>query len=222
MSRLNSKDRLLRSQLKAVNRPKYSIETIEKKIVDSLCQHGEFKEQIDAYDLAIIMRNIVYTMFGEFRLAGLDIGLLHNVPSIKVAIANGEARISYLVHIHRPIIAFLAFQYTVENDVKGGGRKLRLKRGSFNYTERTRPLDLKARAALAAVNIKHIAQKELQDLGQIISKTLPAQLEQYGVSGELDRVELQVDGKKLRIWLQGDFAALPKGQLVQPAPVIGS
>ena len=182
MSRSKSKDSLLRSQLEAANRQNYSTQAIEEKIVKSLCQLGEFDEQIDAHDLAIIMRNIIYTMFGEFKLAGLELKLLHNVPTIKVGIQNGEARISCIVHIHKPIIAFLAFQYTIVNDAIDESRRLRLKRGSFLYKERTRRFDLKAKAALAAVNIKHLARKELQDLGQVIAKTLPVQMEQYPAS----------------------------------------
>jgi hypothetical protein len=164
-------------------------------------------------------------MFGEFKLAGLELKLLHNVPSVKVAIKNGEARLSYIVHIHKPISAFLSFQYVIVNDAIDDSRKLRLKRGSFLYKERTRRFDLKAKAALAAVNIKHLARKELQDLGQVIAKTLPVQMDQYGVSGDLKRVELHLDGQKLNIRLQGDFGPLPQGQidqLVQVSAVTGS
>jgi hypothetical protein len=225
MSRSKSKDSLLRSQLEVANRQNYSTQAIEEKIAQSLCQQGEFCDQIDASDLAIIMRNIVYTMFGEFKLSGLELKLLHNVPSVKVAIKNGEARMGYTVHIHKPITAFLSFQYAIVNDAIDDSRKLRLKRGSFLYKERTRRFDLKAKAALAAVNIKQLARKELQDLGQVIAKTLPAQMDQYGVSGDLKRVELHLDGQKLNIRLQGDFGPLPQGQidqLVQVSAVTGS
>ena len=225
MSRSKSKDSLLRSQIEAANRQNYSIQAVEERIVNSLCQHGEFNDQIDAHDLTIIMRNIVYTMFGEFKLAGLELNLLHNVPTMKVAIKNGEARISCIVHIHKPIIAFITFKYTIANDAIDESRKLRLKRGSFIYKERTRRFDLKAKVALAAVNIKQLARKELRDLGQVITKTLPVQMEQYGVSGDLRQVELHLTGEKLNIWLQGDFSASRPsklGQFIQPSAITGS
>ncbi len=225
MSPSNSKESILRSQIETANRQNFSTQVIEERIVESLCQNGEFNDQIDAHDLAVIMRNIVYTMFGEFKLAGLELNLLHNVPTMKVAVENGEANISYIVHVHKPIVAFLSVQYTIINDAIDDSRKLRLKRGSLVYNERTRRFDLKAKAALAAVNIKNLARKELQDLGLVIAKTLPAQMEQYGVTGEMIRVELHLEGQKLNIWLQGDFSSLPRrplNQLVQNSAITGS
>jgi hypothetical protein len=100
-----------------------------------------------------------------------------------------------------------------------------MKRGSFIYRERTRRFDLKAKAALAALNIKQLARKELRDLGQVITKTLPVQMEQYGASGDLSHVELHLDGEKLNIWLQGDFSALRQSQVSQfvpPSAITGS
>lgn len=210
MSPSKSYDELLRSQIEEAAERCYSSEAIETRIVDALCQSGEFSSQIDAGELAVILRNVVYTMFKEYRIAGLDVRPLHNIPWMNVTIQEGEARVSYVVHIHKPIIAFLSFQYSIINDGIGGYRKLKIKPQSFIYKEKTRRFDLKAKAGLAAVNIKHLALKELQDLSRVIVKTLPTQLLQHGVLGNLRDIELQLQGEALHICLRGEFSRQPE------------
>lgn len=210
MTGSKSKDALLRSQIEAAAKVSYSAAAIEAEIVDSLCSCGEYDSQIDAADLSAILRNVVYTMFKEYRLAGLDVHPLHNVPVMEVEIEGGEAQVSYIVHIHKPIIAFLSFQYSIVNDQSGRLPKLKIKARSFKYRERTRRYDLKAKAALKAVNIRNLALRELRDVSNVILQTLPSQMEHYGVSGDLRDVELQLDGHTLHICLRGEFSRHPQ------------
>lgn len=211
MPELESIDDQLRSQIEAAADEQYSTEPIDRRIALSLYQKGMFQGQIDAGELAIILRNVVYAMFSRHRYAGMKISPVHNVPSMKVSIRNGEAAINYLVHIHKPVVAFLNFRYTLINDAVDVDKKVRLKRGSLRYEERTRRLDLKAKAGLAAVDIKRIALSELQDVSQAIVKTLPYQLEKQAVTGTIERVELYLEGDKLNVLLAGQFEPMPIG-----------
>ncbi|GMQ77732.1 MAG: hypothetical protein BMS9Abin02_0220 [Anaerolineae bacterium] len=210
-------DGQLRSQIEAAAAKESSTESFEQRIATALCRDGRFQGPINAGELAIILRNVVYTLFSRHKFAGLDIHPVHNVPTMKVGIKNGQATIKYLVHLHKPVIAFLNFRYTLINDPVSVDRKIRLKRGSFKYEERTRRLDLKAKAALAAVNIKELAIRELQDVAHAILKTLPDQLEKQSVTGELERIELFLDEDILNIYLAGAF----ERKAVEKVPVQG-
>ncbi len=199
----------LRSQIDAAADEESSTESFDQRIATALCREGQFQGAINAGELAVIIRHVVYTLFSSYKFAGLEIQPVHNVPTMKVGIINGEATIKYLVHMHKPVIAFLKFRYMLINDPVSVDKKIRLKRGSFKYEERTRRLDLKAKAALAAVNIKDLAMRELQDVSRAISKTLPDQLEKQAVTGELERIELCLDKDKLNIYLEGAFERMP-------------
>ena len=195
----------LRSQKEAAAAEESSTETIYQQIATALCREGQFHGAINAGEFAIILRSVAYTLFSRHRFAGVDFQPKYNVPTMKVGIKNGEATVKYLVHMKKPVIAFLKFRYALINDVVSADKKIRLKRGSFMYEERTRRLDLKAKAALAAVNIKNLVLRELQDISRIILKTLPRQLENQAVTGKLKRIELVLDGDKLNVYLEGAF-----------------
>jgi len=201
-------DEQLRSQIEAAAAAEYPTESIDRQIAEALCRDGCFRGTLGAGELAVILRNVVYTLFSHHHFAGIELQPVHNVPTMKVSIRNNEAAISYLVHIHKPIVAFLKFQYVLINDPVSVDRKIRLKRGSLKYEERTRRFDLKAKTGLAAVNVKELARRELQDVTGIILKTLPAQLEKQAVSGKLRHLELQFDGSRLIIHLEGSFEPL--------------
>ncbi len=206
-------DAQLRYQIKAAAARESSTESLEQRIAVALCREGQFEGEINAGELAIILRRVVYTLFSSYNFAGLEIQPIHNVPRMKVGIRNGEATIKYLVHLHKPVIAFLNFRYTLINDAVSVDKKIRLKRGSFKYEERTRRLDLKAKAALAAVNIKELAMRELQDVSHAILLTLPDQLKKQAVTGKLERIELNLDKNKMNICLEGVFERTPHEEI---------
>ncbi|MDX1616273.1 MAG: hypothetical protein R3300_18315 [Candidatus Promineifilaceae bacterium] len=205
MSPDSPSDRELRQHIEAVSRRAYSTEEIELRIADSLLHEGRFEADIDGKELAIILRNVVYTMFDRHKLAGLSVGLVHNVPTMRVRLRDREADIYYVVHVHKPIVAFLEFSYTLINDPVAVAPRLRLKRGTFRYAEKTRRFDLKAKAALAAVNITGLARQELSNVSQIINQTLPPRLEHHGLNGILNCVELTLNNQSLRVCLEGKF-----------------
>jgi hypothetical protein len=198
-------DDQLRGQIEAAAALESSAESIDQRIATALCREGKFKGAINAGELAIILRSVVYALFSRYRFAVLDFQPVYNVPTMKVGIRNGEATVKSLVHMHRPVTAFLNFRYTLINDVVSGDKKIRLKRGSFKYEERTRRLDLRAKTALAVVNIHDLVLRELQDISQVILKTVPDQLENQAVTGKLKRIELVLNGDKLNVYLEGAF-----------------
>ncbi len=203
-------DEQLRGQIEAAKAKQFSTTQIEDKIAQALLVHGRFKDKIDADELATIMRNVVYTIFAEHKVGGREVGLLHNVPTMKVHINNGQAAIGFIVHIHKPIVAFIKFQYTLVNDPVSVYPNLRVKRGSLIIAEHTRRFDIKAKAALAAINVKNLALKELAEPAAIIVATLPSQLERLGLRGNLKTVELALKDHDLEVYLEGEFC-LDKG-----------
>jgi|GEM_PF-1484624 len=204
-------DEQLRGQIEAARAKQFSTTQIEDKIAQALLVHGQFKDKIDADELATIMRNVVYTIFTEHKVGGREVGLLHNVPTMKVHINNGQAAIGFIVHIHKPIVAFIKFQYTLVNDPVSVYPNLRVKRGSLIIAEHTRRFDIKAKAALAAINVKNLALKELADPAAVIVATLPSQLERLGLRGNLKTVELALKDHHLEVCLEGEFCR-DKGQ----------
>jgi len=151
------------------------------------------------------LRNVVYTMFAQQKVAGVDVGLVHNVATMNVDIADGEADIDFIVHIHKPIVAFLEFQYTLINN-ETTDDSLSLKKGSLRINEKTRRFDLKAKAALTAMNVTRITQHEMNNMTEIIAKTLPPQLlERRQVVGELLTVQMTLNETTMNVLLVGDF-----------------
>jgi hypothetical protein len=203
MPQLRPTDDELRTQIEAVTGD--ATEPIEERIATALRAQSYFHDAISPKDLAVILRGVVYTMFARQRVAGMDVGLVHNVPNMQVRIRRKQAHVNFLVHIHKPITAFLKFEYILQNDPNSNGRKIRLKDRSLKVAEHTRRFDIKAKAALAAINVRMIAHGELADPGAIILKTLPPQLERHGVAGALTSIQLQLEDKAMRVMLRGNF-----------------
>jgi hypothetical protein len=205
MPRTQPSDEQLRGQVEAVQAEYFSTTKIEAKIAKALMNNGRFKDKIDSDELATILRNVVYAIFAEYKIGGREVGLLHNVPTMKVHINNSQAAVGFIVHIHKPIVAFLKFQYTLINDPVSVIPNLRVKSGSLTISEHTRRFDIKAKAALAAINVKNLAIEEMADPAAVIVETLPAQLERLGARGELKTVQLTLKDHYLEVFLEGEF-----------------
>ena len=167
---------------------------IEQRIADALCDHGEFRASIDSGELALILRKVVYTLVGQQKVANVDLPIMHNITEMQVRINGGEAAVACEVHVHQPIIAFIRFKYTLENDPAARGKRLRLKNNRIEVREITRPLDMGAKLALKMLRVEHIARQELSDPGGIIMRTLPDQLESLGFDGRLCDIDLEFNG----------------------------
>ena len=185
-----------------------SPETIEQRIAASLRDFGRFHEPILAEELAIILESVVSTLFSEQRVAGLNVGITHSITGMEVYINNQEASICFLVRIHKPIVAAIKFSYSLINDPVSIQRKLVVKKGTLEIIERTRRFDLKAKAALTAINVEYLARQELSDLGGIILKTLPPQLRNHGVEGTISDIGLVLTDTNLEVCLEGAFWAV--------------
>ena len=203
-----SEDRELQAQIEDTTASVYSTEDIEERIAQALLTQGEFYENIAAGDLEVILRNIVYVMFSRQKVAGREIDILHNVPIMHVEIVNEEAHVDFIVHIHKPVIVFIEFEYTLINHPDEDVKRLCLKEKSLRIKEKTRRFDVKAKAGLTAMNIPKIARQEMSDMTEVIRRTLPAQLKHNGVTGELDNIRLSLNEHSLCIFLQGEFELL--------------
>jgi hypothetical protein len=203
-----SEDRELQAQIEDATATVFSTEDIEGRIAQSLLIQGEFYENIDAADLEIILRNIVYVMFSRQTVAGRDIDILHNVPIMHVEISEEQAHVDFIVHIHKPIIVFIEFEYTLINHPDEDEKRLCLKEGSLRIKEKTRRFDVKAKAGLTAMNVPKIARQEMSDMTEVICRTLPAQLKQKGVTGELSKIRLSLNDHTLCVYLMGEFEPL--------------
>ena len=200
-----SDDKQLKKQIEAFQAANYPAEEIELRIASAFRDLGRFEDKINAEELSVIMRNLVYYMFARQKFAGRDVRVVHNVPRMEVTIKDGQAEVKYIVHIHKPIVAFIEFQYVLVNDPVSTDKRLRVRKGSLSIKERTRRYDLKARAVLAAANVTGIARKELTDLTGVIIKTLPPQLKRHGIEGKLTGAELTLSDQLLNVSLWGDF-----------------
>ena len=203
-----SKDRELQAQIENTVAQVYSTDDIEGRIAQALLSQGEFHQNISPSDLEVILRNIVYVVFARQKVAGRDIDILHNVPVMNVKIDDEQAHVDFVVHIHKPIIVFIEFKYTLINHPDEDEKRLCLKEGSLHIKEKTRRFDVKAKAALTAMNIPKIARQEMSDLTEVICRTLPDQLQPKGVIGELDKIQLSLNEQKLCVHLTGDFKPL--------------
>ena len=207
MPRIEPTDEQLRAQIEAVAAQQYPSEQIEYKIADELAKTGRFESRISAGELAVILRKLVYTMFSEHTVAGQGVNMVHNVATMQVSINEFQADISFVVHIHKPITAFLKFQYCLINDPVSVRPRLVLKHNTLTIKEHTRRFDLKSKAALAAINIEGIARRELSDPSRIIKATLPTQLEQHGLTGSFTCIEMTLTDQHLDLCLEGNFGS---------------
>lgn len=151
------------------------------------------------------MEGVVATLFAEQKIGGVDIGVSQTITGMEVYIDNHEANICFLVRIHKPIVAAIKFSYVLINDPVSIRDKLVVKKGTLEIEEKTRRFDLKAKAALAAINVEHITRQELSDLSGIIRKTLPPQLRHHGVEGTITDIGLVLNNSHLEVFLEGEF-----------------
>lgn len=201
-------DEHLRAQIESSAADHYSARDIEERIAAALVADGRFHNRINGADLAVILRNVVYYMFAHQKFAGVDVGIVHNIIQMDVTLADDEARVVFEVHIHSPIVAFLEFRYVLENDPDQFGSALRLQPGTLHIEQRTRRFDIKAKTALAAMNVQRIALQELSNTRDIIRKTLPPQLRKQHIDGALTHIELELMDDALCVLLEGEFAPL--------------
>jgi len=205
MPRIEPTDEQLRAQIEAVATQRYPSDQIEQKIAGALASSGRFESRISSRELAVVLRKLVYAMFSTHTVAGQGVNMVHNVATMQVSIRECQADVSFIVHIHKPITAFLKFQYCLINDPVSVRPRLVLKHNTLVIKEHTRRFDIKAKAALAAINVDSIARKELSDPSRIIKATLPAQLEQYGLNGKFTCIEMALTDQHLELCLEGDF-----------------
>lgn len=209
MRRSKTDEEQLRARIEAINARLFSTESIEARIAHALLNHGRFHADINSDELEVILRNVVYVMFAQQKVAGMGVGLLHNVPVMNVSINEESADIEFVVHIHKPIIVFLEFKYTLINH-PDNPTELTVEDGSLRIEEKTRRFDIKAKTALAALNVSRIAEKELSHAAGVIAKTLPDQLREQGITGTFSDIGLRFGEGALNVFLQGEFGPLPE------------
>ncbi len=191
----------LQAQIEATLDEQYPVGGIDDRIIRGL-QMGKFYERVNAEDFSAILRHVVYTIFDQKRVVGLDVGIVHNVVQMDVTIKKKEIDIAFVVHVHKPIVAFLNFAYVLINHPEKDGH-LGLKKGSLRVKDKTRRFDLKAKTALKAMQTTKIARQELSDLSDVIKKTWPRHLQTIGYDGELTAVRLHVEDDALCVSLEG-------------------
>ncbi len=195
-----NRDASLRRQIsKQVSQP---AETIEQRIAEDLIESGTFHERLTVGELTVIMRKLLYMLVARQKVAGIDVPLVHNVSRMDVNIHDLEAGVQCEVHLHSPVTGFIQFRYTLENDPRSPGERLRLKKDEIEVKEVTKPFDVAAKLALKIMDVRAIALREMSDLNGLIRCTLPEQLEVYGFKGNVKHVLLELmDDDTLRVYL---------------------
>ena len=112
----DSIDEFVRQQIELTTARYYSTLPVEQRIAAALTQYGEFDEILTVEEFELVLRGIIYWSFAQQTFAGVNVGMVHNVVTMDIEIENFEAHIRCVVHIHKPIIAFIEFDYTLEND----------------------------------------------------------------------------------------------------------
>lgn len=180
------------------------IAAFEQRIADALNDDGEFSANIDSAELGLILRKVVYNLVSEQRLANVEVPTLHNISLMDARIDHGEASITCEIHIHQPIIAFIRLKYSLENDPRSRGTRLRLKNNRVEVHESTRPLDMAAKVALKVMRVESVVRHELSDPNGLIQRMLPDALAQQGFTGVVQAVELEFNGdSSLRVYIAG-------------------
>ena len=201
MSATDSNTTTLRAQIEANLDELYPVGGVDDRIIRGL-QVGEYHERINAEDFGVILRHVVHTIFTQKRVAGFDVGIVHNVAQMNVVIKNNAINIKFVVHVHKPIVAFLHFAYVLVNHPRQEGH-IALRKGSLKVNDKTRRFDLKAKTALKAMQTTKLARNELSDLSAVIQNTWPLHLQSIGHDGELTAVRLHVEGDVLCVYLEG-------------------
>lgn len=193
----------LRARIEANLDELYPVGGVDDRIIRGL-RGGEYHERMNADDFGVILRHIVHTIFSQKRVAGFDVGIVHNVAKMNVTIANDEIDIAFVVHVHKPIIAFLNFSYVLVNDPENENR-IALKEGTLQVENKTRRFDIKAKTALTAMQTTRLAQSELSDLSVVIETTWPLHMQTLGHDGRLTAVNLHIENDALCVFLQGSI-----------------
>ena len=87
MSATQTDTTLLRAQIETNLDELYPVGGVDDRIIHGL-QVGKYHERINAEDFGIILRHIVHTIFAQKRVAGFDVGIIHNVAKMNVTIKN--------------------------------------------------------------------------------------------------------------------------------------
>ncbi len=178
---------------------------IEKRIADALDADGEFNSEVDSEELGLILRKIVYRIVDEQKVANLSVPIVHNITQMDSRIVGGEAQVACEVHVHEPIIAFIRLKYTLENDPRASGTRLRLKNNHVDVREITRPFDVGAKLALKMLRLERVILHELSDPNALIKRMLPEPLVQQGYMGAVSDVELSFNGSNtLHVYITGE------------------
>ncbi len=181
-------DQVLRKQISEAFRR--SSEDIDREVAQALATSGEFRHSFNSQQLAVVFANILHTLVDLQKFAGVSVPLIHNVASIEVETRYPRISASAVLHIHSPIKAFIIIDYALINDPHNIGN-LTLARRSLCVEEKTSRFDLVAKAALNAINIEGLVERELKDVSHIIRQTLPHRLSSYGFSGQIGKVQLE-------------------------------
>lgn len=206
MGREQAPSDIVKAQIQAATSDLYPTSEIEERIADALKTKGFFQAHLNEEELAAILQNVVYTMFSQQTVVGMDVGIVHNIVEMKTHINDYEITVKFIVHIHKPIIAFLEFEYELYNEIDHEGEEfLAFRDESLQISEKTRRFDIKAKAALTAMNVGRITRNEMSNLSQVIKKTLPPQLEAQGFAGDLAYVHMYIDDDRLCVKLKGEF-----------------
>lgn len=204
----DSRDEFVREQIELTTARFFSTTSVEQRIAAALTRDGEFDEILNVEEFELVLRGIIYWSFAQQTFAGVNVGMVHNVVTMDIEFDDLEAHVRCVVHIHKPIIAFIEFDYTLENDPDSVRESIRLKADTLNIETKTRKLDVKAKTALAAMNVRKITMQQMSDLTEVIGNTLPPQLQAQGVDGRLEEVEIQLHEDGLRVRLYGTFVHL--------------
>lgn len=184
-----SDERILRQQIAESFR--HASEQMDLTVALALTNEGQFEHRFGSEELSIVFSNIFYTLIEIQNFAGLKVPLTYNIPNMEVELDFPRVRVNSLLHIHSPIRAFIQINYALVNHATKPG-SLTLARRSVRVVEKTSRLDVVARAALLAINIEGLVQRELQDPGEVIRQTLPIRLKEYGFDGGIGDVMLAV------------------------------
>lgn len=198
-----SKNSQLRQQIStSLTEP---IAAFEKSIADCLNDGGDFSADIDSQILGFVLRKVVYNIVSEQRLANVEVPTVHNISQMEARIGQGEATVACEIHIHQPIVAFIRLKYTLENDPRSCGTRLRLKNNKIEVHETTRAFDVAAKVALKVMRVESVVRHELSDPNGLIKRMLPGALSLQGFDGVINDVELEFNGNNtLRVFITGD------------------
>lgn len=198
-----SKNRQLRAQINtSLTEP---IAEFERSIAEALNDGDDFSAEIDSELLGHVLRKIIYNVVGEQKLANVEVPTVHNISQMDARIDHTEAKVECEIHIHQPIVAFIRLKYSLENDPRSCGTRLRLKNNKVEVHETTRPLDMAAKIALRVMRVESVVRHELSDPNGLIKRMLPDALSRYGFEGVVHDVELDFNGDgSLRVFITGD------------------